>query len=263
MEFILTNILGRGNSPNDPSERDVEDQREHPRREDGSGRGVASRFLRRPQLPSIRLRRNSGDAQQARTTTVMNEVDSPKTPIFQLGAPSLPSTRLHLPHLNRTWTRDSTDGPSPVPSRAPSNANGRTPRPSMQQSRARPEENENVALPEPVRQGRDSGGRRAMRRFRGADPAEVHLANLAETGRRRARRRGSGDDASQPDAEGRGKPKRFMYCFPPIKSRRIRKQIVRCLISGFFLTLLLSICKSFPLHESGSPAYPWCYTSRS
>jgi hypothetical protein len=77
---------------------------------------------------------------------------------------------------------------------------------------------------------------RTSRRFEGADPAELHLANLAETGRRR---RGRGRES-----EGRrGRPKRFLFCFPWIKSRRVRSQILRCFVSGMFLTLLLAVCR--------------------
>lgn len=41
-------------------------------------------------------------------------------------------------------------------------------------------------------------------------------------------------------------PTRFLYCFPWVKSRRMRSQILRCFVAGTFLTVLLAVCKLSP-----------------
>ncbi|KAK1971425.1 hypothetical protein LY78DRAFT_699287 [Colletotrichum sublineola] len=63
----------------------------------------------------------------------------------------------------------------------------------------------------------------------------MHLAQMAEDGRRRRRRAHRRQHANRDE----GHPKRFL-CIPWPKSRRMRSQILRCFISGFFLILLLA-----------------------
>lgn len=41
-------------------------------------------------------------------------------------------------------------------------------------------------------------------------------------------------------------PKRFLFCFPWVQSRRVRSAAVYCFTSGLFLVLLLAVCKSSP-----------------
>lgn len=238
--------------------------------------------------------------------------ESPKTPRFSIGMPSLPSTRLHLPHLQRTWTNGSA-GPDSRPGTAvrPSTAAGR---PSMSRARdgdaaaaaaAAAAATGGVASGAPL--GMDMGMAitddaipampsaaatrvHARRRFNGADPAELHLAALAEDGRERRQRRrdrahgrrhrhhrhhgehsrqvsrsgnaegtedgaattavgGATEQGEGGSGEGRRhkkhrkeRPRKFLFCFPWIRSRRVRSQILRCFVSGLFLTLLLAVC---------------------
>lgn len=82
-----------------------------------------------------------------------------------------------------------------------------------------------------------SNGRRSRRTP--LDPAEVLLAEFAADVRERRR-------ARQQGTSRRKHPRRFLCCFPWIKSRRIRAQILRCFVSGLFLVLLLCICKFGP-----------------
>ncbi len=105
-------------------------------------------------------------------------------------------------------------------------------------------------------------GHRAPGWFHGADPAETHLASMVEDGRRRRRHGRSGSDrdrgrhgAARHGRDGRAHrtPKRFLFCFPWIRSRRVRTQILRCFVSGMFLTLLLSVCKLSPRPRSPCP----------
>jgi hypothetical protein len=215
---------------------DVEQQRELATTEE-QGQARSRRFpLSRPQLPAVLTGRlNNGRRLQRRNTNESEEDDGPKTPRFNLGLPSLPSTRLHLPNLTRTWTRGESGPPSP-PAGAPRPSTDAQPRPSLQ--RARTERFPVVAEPAPTITREGSTSSRG-RRFRGADPAEMHLADLANRGRRRQRRAVS--DGSE-EVGSNGRPKRFMFCFPWIKNRRVRSQIVRCFVSGMFLLSLLSVC---------------------
>lgn len=54
--------------------------------------------------------------------------------------------------------------------------------------------------------------------------------------------------AQSSDVQGSRKPppKRFMFCFPWVKSRRVRSQILTCFVSGLFLAILLAVCKFDP-----------------
>ncbi|KAK3682915.1 hypothetical protein B0T22DRAFT_297104 [Podospora appendiculata] len=201
----------------------------------------------------------SGDGQPP-DTVVNGGAETPKTPRFRIGIQTLPSTRLHLPNLTRTWTQGS-NGP-----------------PSRPGTAARAPPGGVITEPVPAYTASSSSGRRA----RGADPAE----ELAEEGRRRrqhrrersdesrrsghrsqreggedSRRRrrrrererergrlaagqsssgGSGSGSSH-DRERKAPPKHFMFCFPWVKSRRVRTQILRCFVSGLLLALLLSV----------------------
>ncbi|PSR97610.1 hypothetical protein BD289DRAFT_81382 [Coniella lustricola] len=117
-----------------------------------------------------------------------------------------------------------------------------------------------------------TGRRHSRGGFTAPDEAENQLAEMAEEGRRRQRRtrdantrnsqrRRSGDppeeaeerrrrrrERRQPrslddDDEGTGRrhPNHFLFCFPWVKSRKLRSQILQCFVSGLFLLALLTI----------------------
>lgn len=194
----------------------------------------------------------------------------------------LPSTRLHLPGLQRTWTQGSNGPPTARPAelappqRAPLSPACRphTPPPLTPPHRVY------VREPEPARViaiGATStrlgspeadalypvGDNHSRGHFTAADPAEAQLAEMAEDGRRRrarsgSDRRGRGHDSrrsrrrqqtgdhqsSEGDAPQRKAPTHFLFCLPWVKSRKTRSQIVQCIVSGMFLVLLTSVCKS-------------------
>lgn len=55
-----------------------------------------------------------------------------------------------------------------------------------------------------------------------------------------------GDEESgprSPSSSSSSHPKRFLFCFPWIKSRRVRSQILTVFVSGMFLATLLAVCK--------------------
>lgn len=276
---------------------------QHPEMQE-RGPSLLRRFpLGPPTLPAIFSSRNSAmrrHRERASTTTAATEAtganggdESPKTPRFTIGMPPLPSTRLDLPHLARTWTNGSNADSRPGTAVAGSGGRPSTSRtagghPAMSGARSRgghgPATQQNDAnsnddndiditadpLPaEPSAAAQRFGTRRHRRRFRGGDPEDLGPAEVADEGReRRDRRRkrhrrrrhhhtrlGSSDGArtgrsgsgsgsgNRSGGRSRPEPKRFLFCFPWIRSRRVRSQILRCFVSGLFLTLLLTVCK--------------------
>lgn len=139
--------------------------------------------------------------------------DSPKSPRFVLGLPNLSTTRLNVPYLTRTASNPSRSNASPASSSqsaesptTPISSRAITPN-SLRQQIQQPAV---PAIPTHIRQN-------YARRFVGVDPAEQHLAELAQAGRERRRRK-------RRHTERR--------CEPKIKNRKIRAKILSCFISG-------------------------------
>ncbi|KAK3347218.1 hypothetical protein B0T25DRAFT_460643 [Lasiosphaeria hispida] len=225
---------------------------QHPRAEMAERSTPTTRFIHRfrPPIPSFLSSRGglrptssrySGDGMPP--DTVINHGrdndESPKTPQFRIGVQDLPSTRLHLPNLTRTWTQGSNGPPSrPGTAARPSTSRGR----------------EEVERPAPA-----VVGRRRVRRSRGESGSgsrEGSGEGSEQRGSRRRRRRREREAATQGEAEGsqrserRPTPKHFMFCLPWIKSRRIRSQILRCFVSGMFLTLILTVYLSLSITKN-------------
>lgn len=149
--------------------------------------------------------------------------ESPKTPRLALGLQNLPSTRIHIPYLNRTSSTDSSRSTRPNtavprPARDPTSFSSRPITP-----RARQEETQNSPTTTFPPQVRRSSGRRFV-----GDPAELHLAELAHVERRRRRHKSKNRRAER-------------RCGPKIKNRKIRQKILSCFVSGLFLTLILTV----------------------
>lgn len=211
----------------------------------------------------------------------------------------LPSTRLHLPGLQRTWTMGSNGPPTsrpvlePEPEPEPeARTLQRIPEPLSPACRPHtPPERTTTGVTEPQlalqprrstnRLGSDeadelypAGDRRSRGFFTATDPAERQLAEMAADGRARRQRSGRGrsgrhrsrrEEETDEDREVRRErrmerrrrrdseegeegserplPKHFLFCFPWIKSRKIRSQILQCFVSGTFLVLLLGTCE--------------------
>ncbi|KAH6649177.1 hypothetical protein BKA67DRAFT_662091 [Truncatella angustata] len=225
MDYVRSKVLRRG-TPAGEQETDLEHG--HPRngqqmQEQEQSPGRARRFvLGRPQLPSVFSGQPRHAIRLQRSPTNRDDEDGPKTRRFRVG----------LPNLSRTGTRSEQNQSSSHDSSSVDSDETES-RPSLQRSRT--ERFPVVVEPQLAHSRRDSTSGRSRRSFRGADPAEMHLADLAETGRRRRRRNGS------TGTQQRGQPKRFLYCFPWIKSRRVRSQVLRCFVLGMFLSLMLII----------------------
>jgi hypothetical protein len=152
----------------------------------------------------------SGQSRVGTTRNIADEVpESPKTPRLALGLHDLPSTRLHIPYLNRTRSNGSQD------SRPSSQRSHRTLTPTRSQSNlpitVRQQIQQRLPLPTESNEPQRSS---SPRRFVGVDPAELQLAELAATGRRHRR------------------VSKRIRCMPQIKNRKIRGKILSCFISG-------------------------------
>ncbi|KKA30312.1 hypothetical protein TD95_003392 [Thielaviopsis punctulata] len=79
--------------------------------------------------------------------------------------------------------------------------------------------------------------RRPSRRFTGSENPELRLGGDETQSRRE---RGFRSHRNKQDDDGKT-PKHFMFCFPWIKSKDARKQVVRCVISGSFTTIMLAV----------------------
>ncbi|KAL2178430.1 uncharacterized protein P884DRAFT_127168 [Thermothelomyces heterothallicus CBS 202.75] len=108
----------------------------------------------------------------------------------------------------------------------------------------------------PERSGRSGMRSGRSRRSGRSERSGSHRSSRDDEGRsqrrarRERRRRAEGSSASSPSSSRgsrssgrRPPPKHFLFCFPWIKSRRVRSQILRCFVSGTFLALTLSICE--------------------
>ncbi|KAI0880632.1 uncharacterized protein GGS22DRAFT_81252 [Annulohypoxylon maeteangense] len=227
MDYVRTNVLGRSQS----SEGRTQDSEQQRLPEMGEQRGSRTRrfSISRPPLPSLftsRSRMDRQDGRNQRTEGDIPEDDSPKTPRFNLGLPNMPSTRLHLPNLTRTWTRGSSGPASPTQASQPPPE----PTPQLSLPRIQVERLPAVSQPPPSHGGPDTG----RSRYRGADPGETHLVDVVGRGRRQ---RHSQSRTHTPEQ----RPKKLLFCFPWIKSRRMRSYILRCFVSGIFLIVMLAV----------------------
>ena len=167
--------------------------------------GINEMFTGRSRVGRARsIRHSPGTALES------SDLQSPKSPRFVLGLNNLSSTTLAIPYLNRSAP------PSPVSATpisahslpAPISSRPITPNSFRQQVQRQ----QNIStVPSHIRHNSE-------RRFRGVDPAELRLIELAEDGRRR-RRRGS-------------KSNRTRSCSPQTKNKKVRRKILTCIISG-------------------------------
>ena len=181
---------------------------------------------------------------QADSGAARDDVESPKTPRSRLRMLSLTSRRLHLPHLSRMGTA----GSNTTSSRQVSVSAGQPPsldEPSPRFSSAPSEQTTSRVITEPqlaaVAPETQAGSR--MSSFSGATLREVpRNVGYEEANVRRAI---IGEIDEVADTREEETPRRFMGYFPDVRSRRVRTQIIRCLVSGLFLVALLATCMHF------------------
>ncbi|KAI1306162.1 hypothetical protein F5Y03DRAFT_143142 [Xylaria venustula] len=106
-----------------------------------------------------------------------------------------------------------------------------------------------LARPPPARthevrtQGAQSDRHVRRSRFGGSGPAELRL--LAENrGRQRAPHQSSSREHRREEP-----PKKFLFCFPWVKSRQTRELILRCFVLGLFLISMLTLYLFLSLAE--------------
>lgn len=102
-----------------------------------------------------------------------------------------------------------------------------------------------IAAPPPaVTVGRQQTSRseRVRRREAQQTPSQgEESAQDEERRRRRERRRNRKYKRHHRQHQQQQSPKRFLFCFPWVKSRRMRSQILTCFVSGLFLLLMLTV----------------------
>lgn len=175
---------------------------------DGFGRGTFQRIT--ASLDNVWERRGRSftglvDAGPERTPTP----EAPKIPRLVLGLHNFSTTRLVIPHLDRT-APSSPVVASPVAVERPSTPMALGPT----NPNSYPQHIHIQTASGPISHSRHL----SAERFAGVDPADARLAALAESGRRRRRKK-------KRRSSSRG-------CAPRIRNRRIRGKILACIISG-------------------------------
>ncbi|KAI1170980.1 hypothetical protein F4777DRAFT_84314 [Nemania sp. FL0916] len=85
--------------------------------------------------------------------------------------------------------------------------------------------------------------------FHGPRLADLHLVDHAKRRRHCAQERRDGSDSSRRYYQ-RELPKKFLFCFPWVKSRRARALILRCFVSGALLVSMLTVYLSLSITKS-------------
>lgn len=152
--------------------------------------------------------------------------ESPKSPVERLRLSALPSPRFVLPYLPQTPSPSPTGSlpvytsrPGPVPRTPPPTSS----RPVTLGALRHAQQSSVSSIPRQVVHN-------PSRRINAVDPAEQHLVDLTS---RRGRRK-----KVQPKERG---------CGAKVKNRKTRGKIISSFMSGLFLTLVLTICKYFPM----------------
>lgn len=231
MNFIRRSVLGRGES-----EGGSDLERQRPIDAEVQTQSSPSIFaIFRPSLPSLFAGRLSlGPQRRSDRAEESEHDDRPKPP----GPDRLHISGLqHIP--NRLPPGDGTqDGVSP-----------------SQSSRVRTRTQRFPILARPLAARTTAGeSERRVRRstFSGSRPAELHLADLVESRRRQqhaSERRVNSDSSRR--RQQKEPPKRFLFCFPWVKSRQARLLILRCFVSGIFLISMLTVCMSCSRYNTG------------
>ncbi|KAI1184343.1 hypothetical protein F5B17DRAFT_85274 [Nemania serpens] len=230
MNFIRRSVLGRGGSQDGS---DLEQQRPTVAEEQTQSSPRAFAILR-PSLSNLFAGRlNLGPQRHNPRGEESEHDDGPKSPdLGRFHSPGLQHMPNQLPPGNETQ-----DGESP-----------------SQTSRVRTRTQRFPILARPPAARTDAGeSERHVRRsvFGGSRPAELHLAGLVDSRRRQERARERRDNSgSSRRRQKKEPPKRFLFCFPWVKSRRARSLILRCFVSALFLISMLTVYLSLSITKN-------------
>jgi len=168
------------------------------------------------------------------------EIESVKSQDSNSNRPNA-GRRLAIPNFLRRWGRDSS-------SSQPDDIRNTTASPAPLLPVAEPL---SPTRPEPAATPSESQQTRGQRRRQNAsvDHLEAHLSEILGAPISRERRRREHHDRDRDHHRSRRSrehrhPKYFLGCIPWVRSRRMRAQILRCMTSGLFLIILVTVCKS-------------------
>lgn len=237
MNFIRRSLLGgvpgQGNA--DPGRQTTIDVEGQPYTQ--NGRGLFG--LNHPALATLFSGRPGSDSQGQRPNgSGYDEDDGPKSP-----APG----HYHAPHP-AIFGRLDTQAQGPTRDGV---EDGEAPS-RRWRARAQTQRFPVLARPSAIRTT-GGGPERPVRRstFDGSGPVEFRLTGTAESGRRRQRRHRNRENSGSSRArQHKEPPKRFLFCFPWVKSRRARSLILRCFVSGIFLISMLTVYLSLSITKN-------------
>ncbi|KAH7262727.1 hypothetical protein BKA59DRAFT_448949 [Fusarium tricinctum] len=227
-DLIQRSRMERGGSPNGGVANvdvhvDIEaGQREPTMQETRPSAAPLSRLLNRGEPASM-----TGQPQLA-------EIESIKSQDSNVNRPGAPR-RFALPGFLRVWGRNNNTSTNDIRNATAS------PAPLLPITEATP-----TTRPEPAATPSESHQSRRSRRHRTPqDPLEAHLSEIlggpSVRRQRRRRQHHDGERDQQRSHRSHPQPKYFLGCIPWIRSRRMRAQVLRCMTSGLFLIILLTV----------------------
>lgn len=174
-----------------------------------------------PRRPFPRLFRRNQQPPSARELYRI-DIESPKSPEIDQGVNSS-SRGFQFPNFARPWTARSQD-----PRNRPETLSEMTQfnRPFTAPS--------STTAPARVHQ-------RPLRERDANNNSNDSQASAGTEASRRSQRRSGDHRVDQPHRCARH-TKRFMLCLPWIRSRKVRKQVIACFVSGLILILLIAVC---------------------
>ncbi|KAF5724384.1 hypothetical protein FMUND_840 [Fusarium mundagurra] len=227
-DLIQRSRMERGGSPNGGDvnlDVNVDVEAHHSIQEPRSSPAPLSRLLSRREPASM-----TGQAHLAEIESVKSQDSNANRPAG--------SRRFAVPGFLRIWGRNNTTPQSEYIRNATA-----SPAPLLPIA-----EPLSPTRPEPVATPSDSHRSRRQRRQRTPphDPLEAHLSEImgGSTIRRHRRRREYHErerDRHRSRRSHQRHPKFFLGCIPWVRSRRMRAQILRCLTSGLFLIILVTV----------------------
>lgn len=192
----------------------------------------------RPSAAPLSQLLNRGEPASMTGQPQLAEIESIKSQDSNANRPGA-SRRFALPGFLRVWGRNNNTSTNDIRNATAS------PAPLLPITEATP-----TTRPEPVATPSESHQSRRSRRHRTPhDPLEAHLSEIlggpSVRRQRRRRQHHDGERDQQRSHRSHQQPKYFLGCIPWVRSRRMRAQVLRCMTSGLFLIILLTVCKSW------------------